>query len=298
MRSSGKVTLVALLLAGSAFAQNNQQINSSSMQAAGSTKSNSGAQQQAMPAPQHSMEHLEMPTPGSTASNAAAVQEPENPSQQTGSNIPVPDLLESAKKAPAMRLSDFEALATKNNPTLKQSESLVRSSAALARQAGLWPNPAAGYRGDEISGGSFRGGEQGAFLQQNFVLGGKLQRRRNVYEQQRRADEIGMGEQKLDVHGAVQMYFYSALTQLRRVAIQRELLSVAMDAATTSHQLANVGRKYPPAKLRVEVHRVRLHFPDSSVVQREHETVFPGAGVCARVSGVRQRASQPRTVQT
>ena len=285
MRSSGKVTLVALLLAGSAFAQNNQQINSSSMQAAGSTKSNSGAQQQAMPAPQHSMEHLEMPTPGSTASNAAAVQEPENPSQQTGSNIPVPDLLESAKKAPAMRLTDFEALATKNNPTLKQSESLVRSSAALARQAGLWPNPAAGYRGDEISGGSFRGGEQGAFLQQNFVLGGKLQRRRNVYEQQRRADEIGLDERKLDVQGAVQMYFYFALTQLRRVEIQRELLSVAMDAATTSHQLANVGQADAPDVLEAEAEaeQVKIEFVRA---QGEYIQAFEELAAVAGAPGI------------
>ncbi|HEX8801304.1 MAG TPA: TolC family protein [Terriglobales bacterium] len=262
MKSSGKVALVALLLAGSAFAQNNQQINSPGIQTPRSRKPNSGAQQQAMPALQHSMEDMEIRTPESTASNGTAVQEPEKPSQQTGSNIPVPDLLESAKKAPAMRLSDFEALATKNNPTLKQAQSLVRGSAALARQAGLWPNPSAGYQGDEISGGSFRGGEQGAFLQQNFVLGGKLQRRRNVYEQQRRADEIGVEEQKLDVRGAVQMYFYSALTRLRRVEIQRELLSVALDAATTSHQLANVGQADAPDVLQAEAEaeQVKIEF--------------------------------------
>ena len=107
MKSSGKVALVALLLAGSAFAQNNQQIKCAGIETPGSTKPKTGAQQQAMPAQQHSMEHMEMPTLRSTASNVTAVQEPENPSQQTGSNIPVPDLLESAKKAPAMRLADF-----------------------------------------------------------------------------------------------------------------------------------------------------------------------------------------------
>ena len=74
MKSSGKVALVALLLAGSAFAQNNQQINSPGIETPRSTKPNSGAQQQAMPAPQHSMEHMEIPTPKSTASNVTPVQ--------------------------------------------------------------------------------------------------------------------------------------------------------------------------------------------------------------------------------
>ena len=152
MKGSGKVALVALLLASSAFAQENQQTSSPGIETPGSTKPNSEGQQQSMPAQQHSMEPIEMRTPRSTASDVAAVQETENPSQQTGSNIPVPDLLASTKKAPAMRLADFEALAIKNNPTLKQAQSRVRGSAALARQAGLWPNPSAGYQGEEIAG--------------------------------------------------------------------------------------------------------------------------------------------------
>jgi len=273
MKTLAKVTLVALLLAGSDFAQSNEQTRPPAMQTPGRAEPNTGAQEQAMPEHQHSMEHMEMRTPGSIASHAAAVQEPENPTQRTESNIPVPNLLESAKKAPAMRLADFEALATKNNPTLKQAESLVRGSAALARQAGLWPNLSAGYQGEQIRGGSFRGGEQGAFLQQNIVLGGKLQRRRSVYEQQHRADEIGVEEQKMDVQGAVQMYFYSALTQLRRVAMERELLGVAMDAATTSQQLVNVGQADAPDVLQVEAEaeQVKLEFVQA---QREYIQAF------------------------
>jgi cobalt-zinc-cadmium efflux system outer membrane protein len=117
----------------------------------------------------------------------------------------------------------------------------------------LWPNPAVGYQGEQIRGGSFHGGEQGAFVQQDIVLGGKLGLRRNVFEQQRKADETGVEEQKLSVRGAVQIHFYSALAQLRIVDVQRRLLGTATDAATTAHQLANVGQADAPDVLQAEV---------------------------------------------
>jgi len=239
---------IALLLAGAA-AQSSQQ-GAPGMQMPSGAKPT--IQMQDMPEHQHGM-HMEIRRPQSTASHVTGVQEPENPDRQTGSSTPVPDLLEPAKLAPPMRVSDFEDLALKNNPTLKQAESLVQVSAGLARQAGLWPNPSVGYLGEEITGGSYRGGEQGAFVQQNILLGGKLRLRRAVYEQQRKADEIGVEEQELEVRGAVRTYFYSALAQLRGVAIRRELLSIALDAATTAHQLANVGQADAPDVLQAEV---------------------------------------------
>jgi cobalt-zinc-cadmium efflux system outer membrane protein len=139
---------LALLLSGGALAQGNRRHNTPGMQ-----------------------------TP-TGAERIMQGQEQENPGHQEASNIPVPDLLQNAKSMPPKQLSDFEALALKNNPTLKQAQSMVRTSAGLARQAGLWPNPSVGYQGEEIRGGSFRGGEQGGFVQQNIVLGGKLQLRR------------------------------------------------------------------------------------------------------------------------
>lgn len=210
-------------------------------------------QEKSMPEQQHGMEHMEMHSPKDVTSNVVGVQEPEDPNQRTGSNLPVPDLLESAKATQPKTLEDFEALAREKNPTLRQAEAIVRMSAGLAHQAGLWPNPSLGYQGEEIRGADFRGGEQGGFIQQNIVLGGKLHLRRNAFEQQRKADEIGFDEQKLNVRGAVQIQFYSALAQLRIVEVQRTLLGIAADAATTAHQLANVGQADAPDVLQAEV---------------------------------------------
>src|SRR5438067_7678732 len=99
--------------------------------------------------------------------------------QSAGSQIPAPELLKDVRTRPAMQLSQFEQFALIANPTLQQANALVRGSAGRRQQAGLLPNPSVGYQGEEIRGGSFGGGEQGGFIQQTFVLGGKLGLRRN-----------------------------------------------------------------------------------------------------------------------
>lgn len=202
---------------------------------------------------QESVGQIEMHSPQSITTDVSKVQEPENANQKTGSNLPVPDLLESAKSRPARILDDFLAVALKGNPTLKQAEAIARASDGLAHQAGLWPNPSVGYQGEQIRGGAFDGGEQGGFVQQTIVLGGKLGLRRNVFEQQKKEDEIGVQEQQLSVRGAVQIQFYSALAQLRTVEVQQKLMAIAMDAAMTAHQLANVGQADAPDVLQAEV---------------------------------------------
>jgi cobalt-zinc-cadmium efflux system outer membrane protein len=233
---------------------------------------------------QMDMGSMEMQSPDKVASDVAGVQEPENPDQKTGSDVPVPDLLADARKATRRKLDEFEQSALNTNPTLKQSQALVRSSAGLARQAGLMPNPSIGYQGDQIRGGSYGGGEQGGFIQQSVVLGGKLRLRRDVFEQQRKADEIGIQEQKFNVLGAIRVQFYAALAAQEGVEIRRQLLHLATDAAATAHQLANVGQADAPDVLQTEVEaeQVKLDFNNA---QRQYIRAYR---MLAAVAGVPQ----------
>jgi len=280
---------IALLLIGSAPAQQNSmpdmpmpskqnESNKSlqttpqsmpEMQMPGDTKPATQTQEPAAPQPQRGMQHMEMRTPEKIPSHVEDLQEPENPEQKTGANLPVPDLLAGAQAIPAKKIEDFEQLAQQNNPTLKQAAALVQNSAGLERQAGLWPNPSVGYQGEQIRGGDFGGGEQGGFIQQNIVLGGKLRLRRNVFDQERKVNEIGVEEQKLNVAGAIRVQFYTALAQLRTVEIRRQLLQVSMDAAATAHQLANVGQADAPDILQseVEAEQAKLEF---DMAQRQY----------------------------
>lgn len=194
---------------------------------------------------------------------------------------PTPDLLSETRTRAALTLDDFKKLALENNPTIRQAESLVQESAGQARQAGLYPNPSVGYQGEEIRGGSYRGGKQGAFVQQTFVLGGKLGLRRSVYEQHRRGDEIGVSEQRYRVLSDVSQNFYSALAAQRTVEVQRHLLSLAMDAVITARQLANVGQADAPDVLQAEVEAEQMQI-DSVNAQRHYLQMFE---LLAAVSG-------------
>ena len=186
---------------------------------------------------------------------------------------PVSDLLKDAAARPPMRLEEFQQFALAANPTLQQATALVKQSAAQARQVGLYPNPSVGYQGEQIRGGDYHGGEQGAFAQQTFVLGGKLGLRRNVYEQQRRQDEIGASEQRYRVLSDTGQGFYSALAAQKIVDVRKQLLSLAMDAVETVHQLANVGQADAPDVLQAEVEAEQAKI-DYTIAQREYLQAF------------------------
>jgi hypothetical protein len=123
------------------------------------------------PMPEDHTGHQTMP---GMQHNMPGMPQMENPAQKTGTQTPAPDLLKDVASHPTMRLEDFQQFALSTNPTLRQATTLVRQSAGQARQAGLYPNPSVGYQGEQIRDGSYGGGEQGAFVQQTFVLGGKL----------------------------------------------------------------------------------------------------------------------------
>lgn len=199
------------------------------------------------------MPGMQMPNQQTTPAHPQGLQEPENPNVRTGSQTPVPELLTETAKRPAMALKDFQDLATANNPSLKQASDIARRSAGQARQAGLYPNPSFGYQGEEIRGGAFGGGEQGAFVQQTIVLGGKLGLRRRVFEEQRRQDELGVVEQRYRLTGDVEQIFYSTLAAQETVNLRRNLMRLALDAVETAHQLGNVGQADAPDVLQAEV---------------------------------------------
>jgi cobalt-zinc-cadmium efflux system outer membrane protein len=180
---------------------------------------------------------------------------------------PVPQLLQGVASRAPLKLQDFLALADRNNPTLQQAAAIVRRSEAEAIQASLYPNPTVGYEGDQIRGGSYGGGEQGGFVAQTVVLGGKLGLRRDIYQQQKQSDQIAAQAQLLRVHSEVTQMFYHALSAQQTVLVRGRLLGLANDAAQTAHQLANVGQADSPDVLQAEVEAEQAAI-DYTVAQR------------------------------
>jgi outer membrane protein, heavy metal efflux system len=193
---------------------------------------------------------------------------------------PAPELLREADTRPPLKLEDFLTMADANNPTLQQAAAMVRRSEGQAKQAALYPNPTVGYEGDQIRGGSYGGGEQGGFIAQTIVLGGKLSLRRNIYEQQQQSDKIAIVSQQSRVHNDVTQMFYSALSAQQTVQVRGHLLGLANEALETAHHLSNIGQADAPDVLQAEVEAEQAQI-DFEVAQRMFLQKFKGLAAMA-----------------
>jgi cobalt-zinc-cadmium efflux system outer membrane protein len=168
--------------------------------------------------------------------------------------ISAPSLAQSsASDQKTISLEELQQMALQHNPTLAQAAANVRAAEARKKQSGLYPNPTAGYVGEEIRGGSFRGGEQGFFVQQDIVTAGKLGLNRNIFEQERKQAGTEADEQKLRVMTNVRLAYVQALAAQQTLELRQNLAKLAQDAIETSHQLANVGQADTPDVLEAEV---------------------------------------------
>jgi cobalt-zinc-cadmium efflux system outer membrane protein len=191
------------------------------------------------------------PTPG--------MQMPQEPQSQ----MPKPPT------GPTYTLDQLQALATEHNPTLRQAQTEIRAAEGRKRQAGLYPNPTVGYLGEQIRGGSQGGGEQGGFIQQDIVLGGKLGAAKRVVEQDRRQAEVEREEQSLRVQNAVAIAYYQTLAAQETVAIRERMLKLAQDAVATTQQLLNVGQADQPDLLQAQVEAGREEIALIAARQRQ-----------------------------
>ncbi len=158
-----------------------------------------------------------------------------------------------ASEQKTITLEELQQMALQNNPTFRQSAANIQAAEGRKKQSGLYPNPTIGYQGEQIRGGSFHGGEQGFFVQQDIVLGGKLGLNRKIFDQELKQAETEAEEQKVRVVTNVRMSYIQALAAQQTLELRQNLSKLANDAVETSHQLANVGQADTPDVLESEV---------------------------------------------
>jgi cobalt-zinc-cadmium efflux system outer membrane protein len=158
-----------------------------------------------------------------------------------------------ASEQKTITLEELQQIALQNNPTFAQSAANIQAAEGRKKQSGLYPNPTAGYQGEQIRGGSFHGGEEGFFIQQDIVLGGKLGLNRKIFDQELKQAETEAEEQKLRVVTNVRMSYIQALAAQQTLELRQNLSKLADDGVETSHQLANVGQADAPDVLASEV---------------------------------------------
>jgi len=150
-------------------------------------------------------------------------------------------------------LEELQQMALQKNPTFGQSVANIQAAEGRKKQSGLYPNLTVGYQGEQIRGGSFHGGEQGVFVQQDIVLGGKLGLNRKIFDQELKQAETEAEEQKVRVVTSVRMSCIQALAAQQTLELRQNLSKLADDTVETSRQLANVGQADAPDVLESEV---------------------------------------------
>ena len=165
--------------------------------------------------------------------------------QRTAEGIPL---------GPVMKLEDVEAMALQRNPTLAQAEAAIRAAEGRRRQAGMFPNPVAGYFVEEFV---FRSpgetAEHGAFIEQAIPLGGKLSKARNVFALERDQAVIEAEAQRLRVTNSIRLLYYETLGAQRLVELRFNLSQLAQEAVEVTRELANVGQADRPDQLEIEI---------------------------------------------
>jgi cobalt-zinc-cadmium efflux system outer membrane protein len=159
----------------------------------------------------------------------------------------------SAPEQKTITLEELQQIALQNNPTFRQSAANIQAAEGRKKQSGLYPDPTVGYQGEQIRGGSFHGGEQGFFVQQDIVLGGKLGLNRKIFDQELQQAVTEADEQKVRVVTNVRMSYIQALAAQQTLELRQNLSKLANDAVETSHQLANVGQADAPDVMESEV---------------------------------------------
>lgn len=136
-------------------------------------------------------------------------------------------------------LDSFELLAMSSNPTLTQLQAGVDAANGRWLQVGLYPNPEIAYSAQEV-GNDGNAGQQGAYVQQEFVTADKLELNRNAASWEVKRVEQELAAQRLRVLTDVRAGFYSLRVAQERVKIAEELHGIAQQAVEKAKELVKV----------------------------------------------------------
>lgn len=124
-----------------------------------------------------------------------------------------------------LTLADLERIAFQNNPTLATAVARIDVARGRQVQAGLYPKPVVGYHGTEI-GNRGTSGQQGGFISQRFITGGKLQLDQAIAGKEIDAAHFLFHAQEQRVLSDVRVRFYDALVAQRRIELTKELADI------------------------------------------------------------------------
>ena len=167
-----------------------------------------------------------------------------------GDLLPLPP--EQTHEGPPLALRDVERLAFDYNPKIRERWAAVQSARGAAIQAGLYPNPEAGYQSDTVNTGA-TAGYHGAYLAQTFVTAGKLGLARQTAQMKVRAAEYEYLKTRYEVVGDVRRAYFRVLIAEERLRLARAMSMMSEETYQAQIELVVGGQSAAdePMQLRV-----------------------------------------------
>ena len=179
----------------------------------------------------------------------------------------------TAPAALALTLADLERIALERNPTVPQAQAGLRALEHRQRQAGLYPNPLVGYEADDLNTREPGRFKNFFWFQVPIVLGGKLEKSRELAATEARLGDVNLETQRLRVITEVRMLYWEALGAARVVELKRELARITREAVEVSEELFNVGQADRPDVLEVEIQAERADLDLARAESRERRVL-------------------------
>lgn len=171
--------------------------------------------------------------------------------------------------ATRLTLADLESIAAQSNPTLVQAVAAIDQVRGNMIQAGLYPNPQAGYlRTDSDKSGQAR--TSGVFVGQEVVLGKKLQKARAVQNEEVNRLSWQYQAQVLRVINDVRIRYYDVLGTERSVKMSTRLVKIAESGLSTTEKLqqSRQASKADVLQARIQLKTVRMTLREAEIRQR------------------------------
>lgn len=164
--------------------------------------------------------------------------------------------------APATKgltLNELEGIALSNHPGLAKAAAEVRAARGTWLQAGLPPNLVAGYSANQM-GDLGTAGQQGGYLGQEFVTGGKLRLNRAVAAAEIQAREQKFRAMQMRVVNDVRTSFYDVLVAQQTRDLSQQLLGIANEGTRVAELLREKleGNKIDQLQAQIEAQNAQI----------------------------------------
>lgn len=166
-----------------------------------------------------------------------------------------------------LTLADLQQLATENSPLLRRAAADADAAYGTVVQAGLYPNPTAGYQADQVQPGlhippraTFSGaGQQGGYINQLIKTAGKLSLAQKVAGFDYINALVAVRRAQVDVTAQVRTAYFAALVAQRGAAVNRSLVELADEVYQLQLKQVAAGEAagYEPLQLYAQAEQAR-----------------------------------------